>query len=378
MSASSATVASIAKLRAWKLALAGPALYWYFPVFYVLLATQPQVDPVGLTALFVVLMLSASWGFLLNDLADREADSKSGRADALHGHALSSGAMWALILSTAALSWVVVFLIGGGYAFKVVLAVDYVVATMYSVRPLKLKVRRFWGFLANSVMERPLPILVLLAYMNYYTALTVVFPVLMELTWSVFKHQTADIKEDIEANVMTFAASLGERLSNRIVKEILNPLSVVSLLSLVTLAWLSVPGLRLILAIAFILTTIGVSVAFVQERRRRVTFYVTPTDPPYIIALNVSYRYVILVAMAYGIVTLRADYYPLTVLLAVTLAYQAYAYVGIVKETFRRSGSEPTRPSPRPAGQPELAQEGALPGSGVPERATTGPASTPS
>ena len=326
------SLASIIRLRAWKLALAGPALYWYFPIFYVLLSTQPHVNPVGLTALFVVLMLSASWGFLLNDLADREADSKGGRADALHGHGLSKRAMWAMVLVTAAGSWLIVFLIGGGYQFKVILAVDYLIATMYSVRPFKLKVRRFWGFLANSLMERPLPILVFLAYMNYYTIATLLFPVLMELSWSVFKHQVADIKEDIKANVMTFAVSLGERLSNRIVKEFLNPLSVLSLLFLLGLAWLTIPDLRLLLASAFLVTSVAVTAAFLAERSGRLTIYITPTDPPYIIALNLCYRYVMLPAMAYGVLAaFGAEYYPLLAILAITLGYQTAAYIKMAR-----------------------------------------------
>jgi len=329
---SSGTLTSIVRLRAWKLALAGPTLYWYFPIFFVLLATKPHVDPVGLTALFVVLMLSASWGFLLNDLADREADSKSGRADALHGHGLSRGTMWVLVLLTAECSWAIVFLIGGGYVFKVVLAVDYLIGAIYSVPPIKLKVRRFWGFLANSVMERPLPILVFLAYMHYYTALTLLFPLLMELTWSVFKHQAADIKEDIEAHVTTFAVSLGERLSNKIVMQFLNPLSVLSLLFLTAIAWMSIPRIALLLASAFVITAAAVAVAFVAERAGRLTVYVTPTDPPYIIALNLSYRYVILPAMAYGVlVAFGVRYLPLLAILVITLGYQTAAYVKLAR-----------------------------------------------
>jgi hypothetical protein len=335
MSRQGGTLSSVVKLRAWKLALAGPSVYWYFPIFFVLLSTQPSANPLGLAALFVVLMLSASWGFLLNDLADREADSRSGRADALHGHGLSTRTMWALVLLTAVGSWVIVFLIGGGWVFKFVLAVDYLIATMYSVRPIKLKVRRVWGFVANSLMERPLPILVFLAYMNYYTPATVLFPVLMELTWSVFKHQAADVKEDIAANVMTFAASLGEKLSNRIVQQFLNPLSVFSLLALVALSWLSIPSMRLLLALTFLVIGAAVLLSYIAERRGKLNVYITPTDPPYIIALNLSYRYILLVVMAYGILAMRADYYGMIILLAITLCYQTYAYIGIAKKLGR-------------------------------------------
>jgi 4-hydroxybenzoate polyprenyltransferase len=331
-----ASLTSIVRLRAWKLALLGPAPYWFFPIFYVLLSTDARASALGLTLLVVAIMLSASWGFLLNDLADRDADALSGRADELHGHGLSKDAMWALILLTAAVSWVIVFLIGGGWVFKGVLAFDYFVAAIYSMKPLKLKVRKLWGFLANSVMERPLPILVFLAYMHYYTAATVILPVLMELTWSVFKHQAADVKEDIAANVITFAASLGEKLSTAIVRKVLNPVSVFSLLLLEAMAWSAIAYLRPLLLASILITALAILAAYLGELRGRLTVYITPTDPPYIIALNVSYRYVVLLAMAYGVLAYRAQYFPLLVLLAITLAYQGLAYVKIARSAFGR------------------------------------------
>ncbi len=342
MNSPRATLASIVKLRAWKLALLGPAPYWYFPIFYVLLSTNAGVSAIGLTALVVAMMLSASWGFLLNDLADREADARSGRADALHGHGLSKEAMWALILVTAVVSWVIVFLIGGGWIFKGVLAFDYFVATIYSTQPLKLKVRKFWGFLANSVMERPLPILVFLAYMHYYTAETVILPVLMELTWSVFKHQAADVREDIASKVITFAASLGEKLSTSIVMKALNPISVFSLLVLIAMAWSAIDYLRTLLLASFLITAIAILVAYLGEVVGRLKVYITPTDPPYIIALNLSYRYVVLPAMAIGVLEYRAAFLPLVVLLVITLGYQSAAYVKMARSVFGAKAPAPS------------------------------------
>ena len=323
-------------MRAWKLALVGPTPFWFFPIFYVLLSTNTGVSSSGLTGLVVAMMVSASWGFLLNDLADRDADAKGGRADALHGHGLGKRTMWALILLTAVVSWAIVFLIGGGLVFKGVLAFDYLVAIAYSMPPLKLKVRKFWGFLANSLMERPLPVVVFLAYMHYYTVATVLLPVLMELTWSVFKHQAADVREDIRANVITFAASLGEGLSTRIVMRVLNPLSVFSLLLLVAMAWLAIDNLRPLLLPAFLVTAFAILVAYLGERVGKLTVYVTPTDPPYIIALNLSYRYVVLPVMAYGVIAYRLAFFPLLILLAIALGYQGLAYVKIARSAFGR------------------------------------------
>jgi len=324
-------LSAVFKLRAWKLALAGPSVFWYFPVFYALLTSSSSVDPIGLAMLFVVMIVSASWGFLLNDLADRRSDAASGRADAIHGHGLSGRTMLALTLITAGFCWAVVFLLGGNYIFKGVLALNYLIAFLYSVPPMKLKVRGFWGFLANSLMERPLPILVFLSYMDYFRVETVLLPVLMELTWSVFKHQAADVHEDSAANVRTFAVLLGEGRSESIVNHFLNPVSVLSLLSLIALAWVSIPTLGFSLAACFTVTAAGVLAAAAIRRAGYVRRYFTPTDPPYIMALNLSYRYVLLPVMAYGVVLLSAPQLPILVLLLITLAYQGYAYVRMVR-----------------------------------------------
>ena len=325
-------LSSILRLRAWKLALAGPTVYWYFPIFFVLLSTHSSVSVVGLTSLFVVLAVSASWGFLLNDLFDRETDSMSGRADSIHGHDLSKRTMWALILGTALVSWIVVFMIGGGYIFKLVLALNYLVSIMYSVQPIKLKRRKFWGFFANAVMERPLPILVFLSYMEYYTIFTAVLPIAVEFTWSVFKHQAADVKEDIASGVSTFATQLGETLSNRIVQSFLNPLSAISLLFLVGISWYYVPALSLSLEVCFGIILLGTIASYAAEKSGKVKTYVTPTDPPYVMFLNVAYRFLLLPILGYGIVESRPTFYPLLVILAITLGFQALLYAKMARQ----------------------------------------------
>ena len=325
-------ISRVLGLRAWKLALAGPSVYWYFPVFFVLLSTGLAPDPLGLFGLFVVLIISASWGFLVNDIADRESDARSGRVDALHGHGIGRGRMYGMILVLAAVSWAMVFAIGGGLVFKVVLAVNYLVAVLYSVPPARLKVRRFWGFLANSLIERPLPVLVLLTYMNYYTIATVLLPVLMELTWSVFKHQAADIRDDIKAGITTFAVSLGEARSNAVVNRLLNPLSVASLLALVALSVGFIPSFAPALAAVFGVILLGTALASWAERAGRVTLRLTPTDPPYIIFLNLSYRYLLLPVLAVGVVAARPGYGYLVGLLVVALLYQVYLYYRLLKD----------------------------------------------
>jgi 4-hydroxybenzoate polyprenyltransferase len=323
----------VLSLRAWRLALAGPSVYWYFPIFYVLLSSGVRPSPLGLFGLMMALVLSASWGFLINDLADRESDAKSGRRDDIHGHGIGRGRMYAMILAAAGGSWAIVFAIGGGVPFKVVLAINYLIAFLYSCPPIRLKIRGFWGFLANSLIERPLPVLVLLTYMRYYTAATILLPVLVELTWSVFKHQAADVRGDSEAHVTTFAVSLGEAASTRIVMSFLNPLSVAALLALTALAWLGAPELGVALGIVFAAVLVGAVAAYFAERRGSLRVYFTPTDPPYIIFLNLAYRYLLLPVLGVGVMLLLPGYYLIVAFLVVSLAFQLSLYVGLLEQS---------------------------------------------
>jgi 4-hydroxybenzoate polyprenyltransferase len=319
-------------LRAWRLALAGPSIFWYFPVFYVLLATGLAPDPLGLFGVLIALVTSASWGFLLNDLADRESDARSGREDSLHGHGIGRRGMYAMILLTTGVSWALVFAAGGGLVFKGVLALNYAIAYLYSAPPARLKVRRFWGFLANSLIERPLPILVLLTYVGFYAPETVLLPILMELSWSVFKHQAADVKGDVAAGITTFAVSLGEQTSNRIVDSFLNPASAASLLALTAMAALAIPGLSLAMGVVFVAILAGEAGAYLAERKGRLTVRFTRTDPPYIIVMNLAYRYLLLPVMAAEVMLLRPEYYALVVFLAACLLFQARLYAGLIRK----------------------------------------------
>jgi len=74
----------------------------------------------------------------------------------------------------------------------------------------------------------------------------------------------------------------------------------------------------------------------------RLKVYITPTDPPYIIALNLSYRYVVLAAMAIGVLEYRAAFLPLVVLLVITLGYQSAAYVKMARSVFGAKAPAPS------------------------------------
>ena len=302
------------------MAAAGPAVYWYFSLFYVLLITGFSREVWPLFALFIALVLSAAWGFLLNDLFDRYTDITAGRSPEERGHLLSVKILTVLVVGTAAVSWGIVFALGGNVIYRLILLTAYVLSVLYSTPPIKLKHRALSGLLADSLMERPLPILVIFTFAGYYGWETFLFPLLTELAWSVFKHQADDYESDVRANVRTLAVALGRDLTYKIVYNVLNPLSVASVVILALITWLKIPGIGWIFLPALGILIGGVIVSLVLYRKGLLRNYTTTTDPPYIMFLNMAYRVILLPSLAIAILTMRPAYYPFMILLAISLA----------------------------------------------------------
>ena len=312
------------------MAVAGPAVYWYFSLFYVLAITGFGSRVLQILLVFLALILSAAWGFLLNDLFDRYADSIAGRTPEERGHTLSMKTLGGVVVMTAGLSWGLIFAAGGNLTYKLVLAAAYILSFLYSVPPIKLKSRAFLGFLADSLMERPLPILVIFASVGYYGIETILFPILTELIRSVFKHQADDYEKDALANVRTFAVSLGRDLTHKIVFNVLNPLSVLATLAFGVVAWINLPSLRWIVFPIILVMAVGVLLSLLLQRQGLLRSYTTLTDPPYIMFLSMAYKVLLLPALAFGILILKQEFYPLMILLAISLAPHLKYYGGLI------------------------------------------------
>ena len=308
----------VSGLRAWQMALAGPPIYWYFSLYYILLSGYTE-SIVRILLIFLSLILSVAWGFLLNDLFDRKSDKMGPKGGRERGHELSLKMLSALVILTGGLSWLIVLVLGGNHVYKLVLLSGYVLSVLYSVPPVKLKARTYLGFIADSVMERPIPILVLFTFMGSFGFEMILFPILAELTWSVFKHQAADYDEDAAANVRTLAVAFGRDLSFKIVYKFLNPISVISVLVLIGIAWLRIPSLKAPLTIITVIIMIGVIASFLVGRSGGLSIYATVTDPPYIMFLNVAYKLLLLPVVSLWLALARFEYVPLVILLGLSL-----------------------------------------------------------
>lgn len=321
-------LSSIPRLRAWRLALSGPMLFSYFSLLYLLLVSPSGTSLTSTLVLVVALYLYFANGFLMNDYADRENDIAAGAFSAERGHLLPRRALALLVLLTFGLGATTVLVLQKGIVFDLIWALAYLLSWMYSTPPAALKRRGFSGAACDSLIERPLPILAIFAFFSYYGLETFLFPLLAELTWSVFKHQVADFDLDVKAGLRTFAIALGKRRSERLLNYLFNPMGAVSLYVLLILTYERVPPARLGMVAAGILLSAGLFVA--TALRKSIAFRATPTDPPFVMVVNVAYKFLVLPLMAAYVLLLQPGFSLIAVIVAVSLAPHLTEYAKMI------------------------------------------------
>jgi 4-hydroxybenzoate polyprenyltransferase len=161
---------------------------------------------------FVFVSCNSAFGFLINDLGDRELDRRHGKRNTF----LELGTTKALSLLAAVIA--LMLLSGLPFVnrprFVLVLALVWLAAIAYSLPPLRLKERGAAGIAMSSVAQWTLP--VLLAFtalesgsaweLGVFLLATTVSGATLELA-----HQRHDLPNDAATRTSTLAVNLGER-----------------------------------------------------------------------------------------------------------------------------------------------------------------------
>jgi len=321
-------VSRVLLLRAWRVGLiALPVQVCYFTVFYLALRTGREFPWPQQVLLLVSLWLYFTYMVLVNDLADRRIDSDAGKATLERGHGLSPGQVALVLAAVVLANAAAVVELNGGIVFDSVWIVIYLLATAYSVPPLSLKRRGVLGFLADSVMEKPLPILIVFSWFGYYGYEVLLFPLVGELMDSVFKHQAEDYDLDVRTRIRTFAVELGKSRSQRIVSGLINPLDVLLVLAGFATVIALLPRASLPASIALGVTVLAFFAALAKVRGRM--FHPTGPGwpvPPYVALFNAGFQ--VLLTSLLGLLAASADaqYIPLLVLFFASLSPYLVGY----------------------------------------------------
>ncbi|MHC5935619.1 UbiA family prenyltransferase [Nostoc sp.] len=199
--------------------------------------------------LLIALILDASFASIINNICDQEEDHLSGKVNYMVGR---SSLFMALILTASILPGIVVsVLLSQTPLILGVYVSNWLVFAIYSIPPIRLKQRGFWGVLAIALGESFLPHLfaALLIVTNAHKVLPVIWLILIGV-WSfatglrsILWHQMDDLENDLRAGINTFAVSRSPQTLQRLGKWIVFPTEITALMGMLflfhnTLVWI--------------------------------------------------------------------------------------------------------------------------------------------
>ncbi len=192
----------------------GPDKITYFFTFFFYLALRERIPPHLFLPDFLIgiafISSLAVFGYLSNDLGDRETDMVQGKRNSLSG--LSPPAV-ALIFAVVV---ILMFILGLRFIqqrwFVVLWGAQVVLAVSYSLLPLRLKSRGWPGLAANIIAQYTLPVALIFSILEDYGSLEMLVMTLCATAAGAdkeFSHQIYHLTPDMASETRTLAVRLG-------------------------------------------------------------------------------------------------------------------------------------------------------------------------
>jgi len=167
-----------------------------------------------LPVLAVYMAFLGSYGYVLNSYSDREQDKKVGKLRELD---FFSNRQLLLASCFFACGTITIPLLFSDFRITILGLITFLLATFYSLKPLRFKERGILGIIVPALTQRPLPFLLFVlllapnAMLSWYL---LGWLITVELTM-MFAHQLQDFRYDEEARVATWAQRAGFYQSKR-------------------------------------------------------------------------------------------------------------------------------------------------------------------
>jgi 4-hydroxybenzoate polyprenyltransferase len=232
---------------------------WWFnkiPFTSMLLVLLIDRGPLGAPALaaFAAVILcvcaAANYGYALNDLYDVDEDRRAGRSNAAPQMGETRVRTIALLSAFAlfGLSFVAAGWAGVGLAFA-----EIILPLAYSIPPLRLKERGWWGAVADAAAAHVYPAVLAMLAIAHFGLPAPSAPVIgCILLWAaaaglrgILSHQIMTADRDARAGLATLAHGGSPAMLRRIIARGLAPIELASLACLFLLRdqWLALTGL---------------------------------------------------------------------------------------------------------------------------------------
>ncbi|MEA5581044.1 UbiA family prenyltransferase [Nodularia harveyana UHCC-0300] len=192
----------------------------------------------ALIFLLIALVLDATFASIINDICDAEEDHISGKTNYMFGR--SPLFITSVLIATILPGLIVLVFLRHTPLILGIYVSNWLVFALYSIPPIRLKKRGFWGVLAIALGESFLPHLFAVLWIgnNAHKPLPFIWLILIGV-WSlaaglrsILWHQLQDIENDLGAGVNTFAVSNSPLTLQRLGKWIVFPAEVIALMGI--------------------------------------------------------------------------------------------------------------------------------------------------
>ncbi len=168
-------------------------------------------------------ILATTYGYLINDFSDRELDRAHDKANTF---ANDSTLQAVLVLIVVLLMCLVSSQPFWKSKYFLTLTVPwFLIATFYSLPPLRLKERGKWSLFFVAIAQRLLPVLILFAvfdFMHGWLPVAIAFYVFLRGIASDLNHQLEDFENDRKTGTRTFVVSSGFRRAQTVFSLVLH------------------------------------------------------------------------------------------------------------------------------------------------------------
>jgi 4-hydroxybenzoate polyprenyltransferase len=173
---------------------------------------------VRLVAAIVSIVAVAAYGYVVNDCFDVESDRRAGKTNQM-----ASWPVWrrvALVAAILFVGWTPAVVVGYAPLACILLAVDFLLPTIYSTPPVRLKERGVWGVLSDAAAAHLVPVLflasVFLAPPGVVNRETTLLTLAAAFWYSIvglrgiLNHQIVDREKDVASGVTTMVTGMGQ------------------------------------------------------------------------------------------------------------------------------------------------------------------------
>ena len=325
-------IINIMRLRAWKFPLFTVNIHvCYLAIFYLLLITNFSSNIWDVLLLLIAVSLYQSYGSLINDYFDMPYDKLAGKKKPIYR--LREWQIIGLLVVITFINFSLVLFVIHDIVFTFIFLIAYFLATFYSAPPLRFKDRALIGFICDSIIEKPLPVLLIFCFFSHFEIDTLLFVLLAGTVqlYTVIKQQIDDYENDILTKTNTFVVSIGKDNAEKILNTYFYPINAVSIILFYMIVLIRIPSVSMFLSL-IVLNVLGYLVPRALKLEDVKSFIGTfPARSRELTYLNISFQSILIFVLALKCTIESFQYIPLLLLFITSQYYLVKTYIYLFK-----------------------------------------------